>query len=142
VASIAEEAGWTGYATDPLRQRMGALQAALVVGAAWGILHFVPDLQGGHDLGWIAWHHVVGAIALRILFVWVYGSTGSVLAVVLMHTMENLSWQLSSASAPYDPFITAPILAAVAVLVTLRSGMRSLAESRPAGRLASSTRIR
>ena len=138
VASIAEEAGWTGYATDPLRERTDALRAALVIGAVWGALHVVPDLQGGHDLGWIAWHHVVGAIALRILFVWVYSNTGVVLAAVLMHAMENLSWQLSSASAPYDPSITGPIFAAAAAVVVLLWGPATLARRRHARRAGSS----
>ena len=134
VAAIAEEAGWTGYATDPLRARLNALPAALVLGAVWGMFHFVPDLQGGHDVGWIAWHHVVGAMALRVLIVWGYSNTGSVLAAVVMHTMDNLSWQVSSASAPYDPAITGPIYGTAAVLVTLLWGARTLAQYRFADR--------
>ena len=47
VAGIAEEAGWTGYATDPLRERLSALRTALVVGAMWGLFHFVPDVDPG-----------------------------------------------------------------------------------------------
>ena len=127
VAAIAEEAGWTGYATDPLQARWSALRTALVVGFAWGLLHVVPDLQGGHDLGWIAWHHVVGAVSLRILFVAAYNNTGAVVAAVLLHTMENLSWQLSAANVPYDPAITAPIYAMTAIVAIVLWGPKTLA---------------
>jgi hypothetical protein len=133
LSAIAEEAGWTSYATDPLQERWSALRAALVVGLAWGLLHVVPDLQGGRDLGWIAWHHVVGAVSLRILFVSTFNNTGAVMAAALLHTMDNVCWQLFLANAPYDPAITAPIYAMTAILVIVLWGARTLAAGAAVG---------
>jgi hypothetical protein len=132
-SAIAEEAGWTGYATGPLQERWNALRAALVVGLAWGLLHVVPDLQGGRDVGWIAWHHVVGAVSLRILFVSAFNNTGAVMAAVLLHTMDNVCWQLFLANAPYDPAITAPIYAMTAIVVIVLWGARTLARQDAVG---------
>lgn len=87
----------------------------------------VPDLQGGRDLGWIAWHHVVGAVALRILFVSGFNNTGAVMAAVLLHTMDNVCWQLFLASAPYDPAITAPLYAITAIAAITLWGATTLA---------------
>ncbi len=126
IAAVAEEAGWTGYATDPLQQRWSALQATLVIGAVWGLLHVVPDLQNGQSFGWIAWQHGVGAMAFRVLIVAAYNTTGTVLAAVALHTLDTVCWQLFARNAPYDPVITAPILAIAAVAVALRWGSKKL----------------
>jgi hypothetical protein len=126
-SAIAEEAGWTTYATDALQERWSALRTALVVGLAWGLLHVVPDLQGGRDVGWIAWHHVVGAVSLRIIFVSAFNNTGAVMAAVLLHTMDNVCWQLSLANAPYDPAISAPLYALTAILAIAVWGAKTLA---------------
>lgn len=127
LSAIAEEAGWTGYATGPLQERWSALRTAIVVGLAWGLLHVVPDLQGGRDFGWIGWHHVLGAVSLRILFVSAFNNTGAVMAAVLLHAIDNVCWQLFLASAPYDPAITAPIYAAMAGIVIVLWGAKTLA---------------
>lgn len=133
VAGVAEEAGWTGYATEPLRDRWGALPAAVGIGAVWGLVHVVPDLQGGQDASWIFWQRVVGSIALRILIVWLFVNTGSVGAAVLFHAVENLCWQVLASTGPYQPEFVAPIIALVAVLVASLWGPRTLARFRFGG---------
>lgn len=60
--AVGEEAGWMGYAADPLRDRLGT------VGALW---HVVPLVQAHHDLAWIAWN-CLETLAARILIVWLY----------------------------------------------------------------------
>ncbi|MEJ7822653.1 MAG: hypothetical protein WKF85_10055, partial [Chitinophagaceae bacterium] len=35
IGAIGEEVGWTGFVTDPLQQRFGALIAALLIGTVW-----------------------------------------------------------------------------------------------------------
>jgi membrane protease YdiL (CAAX protease family) len=126
VAGVAEEAGWTGYATEPLRDRWGALPAAVVIGAVWGLVHVVPDLQGGQDANWIFWQRVVGSIALRILIVWLFVNTGSVGAAVLFHAVENLSWQALASTGPYEPWFVAPTFALMAALVVALWGPQTL----------------
>jgi membrane protease YdiL (CAAX protease family) len=129
--AAAEEAGWTAYAFDPLQAREGALRAALVLGLGWALFHLVADLQGARPLGWIAWHRS-GAVALRVLIAWAYNNTGaSVLAAVLLHAMDNVSWQLTPISgSSYDPALTAPLSMWAAAIVTFLWGPRTLARYR------------
>jgi membrane protease YdiL (CAAX protease family) len=131
LAAAAEEGGWTGYAFDPLQARWGALGAALVLGLGWALFHLVADLQGGRAPAWIAWHRS-GAAALRVLIAWAYNNTArSVLAAVLLHAMDNVSWQLTPVNgSSYDPAVTAPITALAAASVTFLWGPRTLARFR------------
>jgi len=48
IAALGEELGWSGYATDPLQQRLSALGAAIFLGLAWVVasLWTVPDEIG------------------------------------------------------------------------------------------------
>ena len=117
VSAAFEEGGWTGYALDPLQDRWGMVRAALVLGLVWTVFHLVADLQGGHELGWILWHRM-GSVALRVLLVCAYNVTGKgMLAVLLMHTMDNVSWQLfPNSGSHYDPAFVAPITVAAAIV--------------------------
>ncbi|MDI3341791.1 MAG: CPBP family intramembrane metalloprotease [Sphaerobacter sp.] len=126
IAALAEEVGWMGYATDPLQARWGAPGAAIIPGLVWAAF-----LQGTHRLEWIVWHRS-GGVALRVLIAWVYNNTGrSVLAAALLHTTDNVKWQLTEMSgAPYDPAINAAIMAVVAGTVTLLWGPATLGRFR------------
>ncbi len=128
VSAVFEEGGWTGYALDPLERRWGMVRAALALGVVWGVFHLVADVQGGHDAAWILWHRM-GSVALRVLLVCAYFATGrGILAVLLMHTLDNVSWQLfPNAGSHYDPAFVAPItigaaLVAVAWVTRTRGG--------------------
>jgi membrane protease YdiL (CAAX protease family) len=131
ISAGAEEVGWTGYAFDPLQARWGAAGAAILLGLVWALFHFVADLQAGHDLGWIAWHRF-GAVGLRVLIAWAYNNTAaSVLAAVLVHAMDNVSWQLTPINGShYDPAVTAPITWLVASTVAFVWRPRTLANFR------------
>jgi membrane protease YdiL (CAAX protease family) len=126
LVGIAEEVGWTGYATDPLHERYGALTAAVLIGAFWGLGHVIPDVQGGHDARWIVWQRGVAGIALRILMVRVFADSGSVAAVALFHAIDDLSWWLFSSVATYDPAIVGLLLASLALAVTVAFGPETL----------------
>ncbi|MBN1401908.1 MAG: CPBP family intramembrane metalloprotease, partial [Anaerolineae bacterium] len=45
VAALAEEIGWTGYATEPLQRRWGTLGAGLLLGLVWVVFHLVQLSQ-------------------------------------------------------------------------------------------------
>ena len=122
VSGFLEEVGWTGYALDPLRDRLGYVGAALVIGVACALFHVGADLQAGRDWDWIFWQRLAG-IALRVLIVVAYYSTGqAVTAAVLVHAMDNVSWvAFPDGGSHYDPAITAPVALAVAGLVLLVS---------------------
>jgi membrane protease YdiL (CAAX protease family) len=132
ITAAGEEAGWMGYAVDPLQERWSALTTGIVLGFVWGIFHVVPDIQAHHGLAWIAWQHGVYAVALRILIVWLYNNTGkSVFATILVHDTDNVSWSLfPNYGSHYDPAVTGAIAVIAAVIVTFLWGSRTLARCR------------
>ena len=107
VAGAAEELGWTGYATDPMQRRWGALRTGVVLGLAWSVFHLVPDIQNRQPVGWIVWQRL-NTVAFRILIVWVYNNAGrSVFVATLFHAVNNVSWALfPNAGSHYDPLVT------------------------------------
>lgn len=115
--AIAEELGWSGYATDPLQARWGAFRAAIVLGIVWQVWHIIPNLQIGHPVSWIWWHSVY-SVALRVLIVWTYNATGkSALAASLVHAADNVSWSLFPNDGSHlDPWVLS-LVAWLSVLV-------------------------
>jgi membrane protease YdiL (CAAX protease family) len=90
VASFFEEIGWTGFATAELSKRHGVLATGLIVGLPWMVLH-VP-VYAAFASGAVPPALNVAAIifymlAYRVLMVWVYDHTQSVLMAMLMHLM-------------------------------------------------------
>lgn len=84
-----EEIGWTGYATDPLQARYGALGAALILALPWRLAHLPSMLQMGATGADIAWW-ALGAVSIRVLIVRLYNGTGgSIFAVILFHALLN-----------------------------------------------------
>jgi membrane protease YdiL (CAAX protease family) len=86
-----EELGWTGFATPELRKRHGVLATGLIMGVLWGVWHF-PLFAAS------AWASTSPPPALmlpvmlfsflipfRILMVWLYEHTRSLLLSMLMH---------------------------------------------------------
>ncbi len=127
VGGLCEELGWSGYATDPLQKRFGALGAAIMVGMVWAAWHFIPLAQAHRSLEFVAWW-TVGTLAMRVIIVWLYSNTGrSVFAAALFHGMSNLAWQLFPVNGSfYDPRVTGLILALVAVLAIAIGGPKTL----------------
>jgi len=77
-------------------------------------------LQADRAPSWIAgW--CLATVALRVLHTWLYNNSGkSVFGQALFHAISNLSWQLfPDAGSHYDPRITGPILAILAVFVAV-----------------------
>lgn len=124
-AGLGEELGWSGYATDPLQNRFGALGASLLIGLVWAVWHFIGLAQAHRSPGFIAWWSL-NTIAYRVIIVWLYNRTGkSVFAAAVFHAMINLTWQLFPVDGSfYDPRITGLIAAAVAVVVILGENRR------------------
>ena len=97
VTTILEEIGWTGFAVPRLRRRHGVPMTGLIVGVLWGLWHFLQQVfVSGTYAGGIppltflmlsAFAAVANLTAYRVLMVWVYDRTGSLLVTTLMHGM-------------------------------------------------------
>ncbi len=86
-----EELGWTGFAIPRLLNRYGILlTGAIMVGLPWGAWHFIlfwesDSFSGVFPLALLLARLFACLPAYRILMVWVYKHTESLLVVVLMH---------------------------------------------------------
>jgi membrane protease YdiL (CAAX protease family) len=127
IPAIFEEVGWSSYALVKLQQRMTALQASLLIGVIWAAWHFIPLLQAGRSIEWIAWWSLT-TIALRILITWIFNnSSGSALLAAFFHASENASWQsFPNQASHYDPAAHALVLWIVSCAVVLVFGRETL----------------
>ncbi len=90
--ALLEETGWTGFATPRLLRNRGVLAAGLPLGLVWAALH-LPLFAGTARSAGAPVPVALLAFALfvawlppyRVLMVWVYARTRSVLVVVLTH---------------------------------------------------------
>ena len=105
IGSIGEEVGWTGFVTDPMQQRFGALKASFILGTIWAVWHIIPYIQTHRNATWILWQ-CIGTVALRIIMVWLYNNSNrSLFAVIVCHTSINVSVNLFPINGShYDPF--------------------------------------
>jgi uncharacterized protein len=96
-AGIFEELGWTGFAIPRMRLRYGVLGTGLFVGVLWGAWHFPLFSGSGNSSGTVppALYLLVLLFsvlpAFRVLMVWVYDRTGSLLVAILMHVSLTAS---------------------------------------------------
>jgi membrane protease YdiL (CAAX protease family) len=86
-----EELGWTGFATPELRKDFGVLATGLIMGVLWGAWHF-PIFSASARAStsippaifmlvlYFSW-----LVPYRVLMVWVYEHSKSVLLAILMH---------------------------------------------------------
>jgi membrane protease YdiL (CAAX protease family) len=127
LAAVCEEIGWTGYVTDPMQARRGALVTGVLLGAVWGLWHVVGWKQEQPWI-WVAGQYGT-TIGLRVIMVWLYNNTGkSLFAVVLFHTMINVSeYAFPNYGSYYDPILATVLITVLAVIVTLLWGPKTLA---------------
>ena len=91
IAGSFEEIGWTGLATPRLLARHRPWIAGLSLGLVWALWHLLVDFRynfGTMGGGWILEFAIVYLATLtpyRILMMWVYSNTSSLLLAVLMH---------------------------------------------------------
>jgi membrane protease YdiL (CAAX protease family) len=117
VGAFLEEIGWTGFAVPGLRRHYGVLTTGLIVGVLWGTWHSLmsawlsPNLAGGLPVALFlpTYVLVIGMLhltAYRVLIVWVYDQTGSLLVAWLMHASFAASTFILGASATGLVFLT------------------------------------
>lgn len=117
-----EEFGWRGYALDRLQAHYSALLSSVFLGIVWGLWHLPLFFMSGQDI----YHSVpipafiLGTIFLSILFTWIYNNTGrSILAVLIFHTMGNLSHFIFPAMATSLGGLYSVIINIVVVIIIL-----------------------
>ena len=97
---LLEELGWTGFAVPKLKQHYSIFATGLIVGALHAVWHFLPtfwgsgDSSGALDLLLILppCLFYIGVLpAYRVLMVWVYDRTASLLVAILMHASLTAS---------------------------------------------------
>lgn len=98
---LLEELGWTGFAVPRLRQRHTAFSTGLIVGLLWGAWHLLIAFWASRGLagetslanfvaGFLAFY-LIALPAYRVLMVWVYDETASLLLAMLMHAVLSAS---------------------------------------------------
>lgn len=101
-AGIFEELGWTGFVIPRLGQRHGVLATGLFLGMIWGAWHILVNLwASGTPAREISAVFMLPVLlstvglgmlpAYRVLMVWVYEQTGSLLVGMLMHVSLTAS---------------------------------------------------
>jgi membrane protease YdiL (CAAX protease family) len=93
--TLLEELGWTGFATPRLRRRYSVFATGLIMGVPWAAWHLLQITWVGRETSedlplslYLALYFlfsVASLTAYRILIVWVYDRTGSLLVATLMH---------------------------------------------------------
>jgi hypothetical protein len=93
--ALVEELGWTGFAIPRMWRRYGVLATGLVVGVLWAAWHLLQMLWVGSTSAgdvpsvlFMAQYLLTATAALaayRVLMVWVYAATESLLLAVIMH---------------------------------------------------------
>jgi membrane protease YdiL (CAAX protease family) len=103
MVSIFEELGWTGFAVPKMRLRYGVLGTGLIVGlifAAWDFLVVFWVSAATSAAGALPMAFFMPAVLFtwlppyRVLMVWVYDRTESLLLAMLMHTSLVAFWTI------------------------------------------------
>jgi len=129
VASLAEEPGWRGAASDSLQARARPVWAVIGIGALWSLwhlpLHFFEDswyygMGFGSVRFWLV--HLL-LVQLGVLFVWLAnGSGGRIIIAVLAHTSVNVAAGLVPDSIMRDLVAFLCVTVATIVIIAATRG--------------------
>ena len=101
IGGFLEELGWTGFAVPRLRLRYNILTTGLVVGLLWGVWHIpITFAASVSPSGAVSpalflpplFFYLAVLPVFRVLMVWVYDRTESLLVAILMH------WSLAAST--------------------------------------------
>ena len=148
VVSFFEELGWTGFAAPELRKRFGFLATGIIMGLLWGLWHFPVFSASGRasePLSPIIFTTALlftWLIPYRVLMVWLYDHTRSLLLAILMHVPIVASTFVLAPSESTSTFIVTgnlslAIVLWIAVVVIIMSQKRLDAQAGYVGRALS-----
>jgi len=136
IVPVFEELGWTGFATPRLRQRRGILATGLIMGLLWGAWHFPLFAGSAGSSGALPPTLFLAAmlfswlVPYRVLMVWVYDRSESLMLAMVMHVPIVVSQYVLTPEAISGNAMFVFLVAYAAALwlvvgaVTLRSGRR------------------
>ena len=110
LAGFIEEIGWTGYAYPKMRLKYSAFIASLILGVLHGVWHVVADYLGSSKTLGSYWlpHFLLmwcfAMVALRVIIVWIYENTKSVLLAQLAHA-SSTGFLIVLSPSPITPAI-------------------------------------
>lgn len=133
--AFAEEIAWRGYALPRTLTAMSPLQAALVLGIPWALIHLPLYWPGQMNSGSAVWSMVTQVISFSVVLTWIYvGTGGSVLMTGLFHALLNGLVPLTNGLDPFLAWdIRGVVFPIVAILVVALGGFRGLQPSMAAG---------
>jgi membrane protease YdiL (CAAX protease family) len=131
MAGLLEETGWMGFAYPKMKGKSSALRTSIYLGVIHGFWHILADFLGNYHVMGAYWpFYFFGAQlhiwALRVLIVWVYSNTDSLLLSILMHASSTgfFGILISTTMAPVNWVIYYNIYGVVLCLVALIVGMK------------------
>lgn len=139
VAALGEEFLWRGTLLPLLRERVGLLKAALIIGLVWGFWHLPPDWIGLKFQGAWFWPQFLlqGPVLLTahsVIMAWLWArSGGRTFAAILYHfgiTGSAIVLGNQAALAPSLSLAGNTVGAAVVVVVALAAGISLARENR------------
>jgi membrane protease YdiL (CAAX protease family) len=88
--ALFEEIGWRSYALERVLRRYSPLEASLLIGLPWGLLHLAIVLPGMMNEGVPAIAQVGSVILFSVILTWAYVRSGhSLWTVTLLHGVQN-----------------------------------------------------
>jgi membrane protease YdiL (CAAX protease family) len=124
-----EEVGWTGFAVPRLLKQYNIYATGLLIGLLWGAWHFILFWEDDTFSLTIPFLLLLARLfswlpAYRIIMVWVYKHTQSLLIIILMHaslvaSLATLDPAISGADLLIYIVIRAAILWAIVALIAL-----------------------
>lgn len=142
--ALVEELGWTGFAIPRMWRRYGVLATGVIVGVLWAVWHLLQMLWVGSTsagglppvlfMAQYLFTATASLTAYRVLMVWVYAVTESLLLAVLMHGSYIFSTlivlappTIGVAFLSYSWTFAIVLWAVVAVVLLVRRGQRGTA---------------
>ena len=99
IGGFFEEIGWTGFAIPRMLKRFSVIKTGLVMGLIWGAWHFLVNFWGSANSSGEVPLAIFLFVALfsfllpyRILMVWIYSHSKSLLLAILMHCTLIIFW--------------------------------------------------
>jgi membrane protease YdiL (CAAX protease family) len=129
IFALGEEAGWRGFMTPRLCDKLGNTKGLLLSGLIWAVWHWPLILFAGYEYGTGYAGAPFTGIAAMCLFTfafgtalsWVYDRTGSIWAPALMHGAANATAGLGLYFTPAGTthYLLGPTLAGVVSVLPL-----------------------